>query len=348
MEDAPLFPRSVALLIAGLIAGAAGLPPLPAVAAPPQLALPVACQPGSSCWIVNYVDLDPGDGVRDYTCGIATYNTGSHNAHNGTDFAIRDLAAMREGVPVLAAAAGRVAGVRDGMADVSVRDTGAAAVANRECGNGVRIDHGDGWASQYCHMRSGSIAVAKGQAVTAGQPLGLVGLSGLTEFPHLHFQVDKDGVPTDPFIGAARTSARECGPGEHQLWNRQTLAALPYRTGILYNAGFAAEAPNPDEARDGRYLGFAAGTDAPALVLWADAFNVRKGDRIVLRIEGPDGAEILTRDFQIDKDQARRFFYAGTKRKDAAWQPGIYRGEARMLREESKVVSELEARAEIR
>ncbi len=226
-EDTPLIPRSVALVIAG----AAGLLPAAAAAAPPQLALPLSCQPGTTCWIVNYVDLDPGDGVRDYTCGVATYNTGTHNAHNGTDFAIRDLKAMRDGVPVLAAAPGRVAGVRDGMADVSVRDTGPAAVANRECGNGVRIDHGDGWASQYCHMRSGSIAVAKGQTVTAGQPLGLVGLSGLSEFPHLHFQVDKDGVPTDPFIGEARTSASECGLGEHQLWNRGNArrAAVSHR-----------------------------------------------------------------------------------------------------------------------
>lgn len=331
-----------------LIAGAAGLLPAAAAAAPPQLALPVACQPGSTCWIVNYVDLDPGDGVRDYTCGVATYNTGTHNAHNGTDFAIRDLKAMRDGVPVLAAAPGRVAGVRDGMADVSVRDTGAAAVADRECGNGVRIDHGDGWASQYCHMRLGSIAVAKGQTVAAGQPLGLVGLSGLTEYPHLHFQVDKDGVATDPFIGEARASARECGLGKHQLWNRETLAALPYRTGILYNAGFAAEAPKPDEVRDGRYHDFAAPADAPALVLWADAFNVRKGDRIVFRIANPDGSDLFNHDAAIEKDQARRFFYAGTKRKGAAWQPGLYRGEVRILRDGNTVVSQVEVSAEIR
>lgn len=336
--------RSLALIVVAL----PGLLPIAAGAAPPQLALPLACRPGTDCWIVNYVDLDPGDGVRDYTCGTATYNTGSHNAHNGTDFAIRDLAAMRDGVRVLAAAPGRVVGVRDGMADVSVRDTGQSAVANRECGNGVRIDHGGGWATQYCHMRSGSIAVAKGQAVATGQPLGLVGLSGLTEYPHLHFQVDKDGAPTDPFIGEARTSPRDCGLGEHELWQPATLAALPYRTGIVYNAGFATQVPEPDEARKGGYREFTAGPEAPALVLWADAFNVRDGDVMVFRIEGPDGAEILSRDVTIDRNQARRFFYAGLKRKGAVWQPGVYKGDVRVLRDGGTVVSALETRAEIR
>ncbi len=35
----------------------------------PQLSLPLACEPHKTCFIQNYVDLDPGAGVRDYACG---------------------------------------------------------------------------------------------------------------------------------------------------------------------------------------------------------------------------------------------------------------------------------------
>ena len=67
---------------------------------------------------------------------------------------------------------------RDGMTDVSIRDAGHGAVAGREAGNGVLIEHGGGWQTQYSHLRSGSVSVKPGERVEAGTPLGLIGLSG--------------------------------------------------------------------------------------------------------------------------------------------------------------------------
>ena len=46
-----------------------------------------------------------------------------------------------------------------------------------------------------------AMAVKLGDTVVAGQRLGLVGLSGMTEFPHLHFEVAKGGAVVDPFLG---------------------------------------------------------------------------------------------------------------------------------------------------
>src|SRR5215470_5343156 len=106
------------LLRAILALAAAG-----AAEAQPALHLPIDCTPGESCWIVNYVDLDPGSGTRDYTCGSRTYD-----GHRGTDIAIRDLAAMREGVKVLAAAEGEVRAVRDGEEDKNVRGRAAGEI----------------------------------------------------------------------------------------------------------------------------------------------------------------------------------------------------------------------------
>ncbi|MDX1541463.1 MAG: M23 family metallopeptidase, partial [Geminicoccaceae bacterium] len=160
-----------------LITGAAS-------AEPPSLTLPLICTPGEDCWPVRYVDHDPGPGGRDYRCGPET-----GDGHQGTDIAIRDLRAMADGVEVVAAAAGTVIGIRDGESDLSPGQRTRPAMAGRHCGNGVRLDHGGGWTSQVCHLRRGSVRVALGDRVEAGDPLGLVGLSGATSFPHLHFGV---------------------------------------------------------------------------------------------------------------------------------------------------------------
>ena len=69
----------------------------------------------------------------------------------------------------------------------------------RDCGNGVVIDHDDGWQTQYCHLRRGSVGVTRGQAVARGDRLGVVGMSGRTQFPHLHLSVRRDGAVIDPF-----------------------------------------------------------------------------------------------------------------------------------------------------
>ena len=132
-----------------------------------ELSLPIACTPGDDCWIAYHVDVAAGPDIRDFACGARTYDD-----HKGVDFAIRDYAAMRRGIAVLAAAPGVVAAVRDGMQDISLRAIDPKSIAKRECGNGVLLDHGDGWTTQYCHLRRGSVAVKRGQRVTAGSNVG--------------------------------------------------------------------------------------------------------------------------------------------------------------------------------
>lgn len=186
-------------------------------AEPVRLSLPIDCDPGRTCWIVNYVDHDPAVGVRDYMCGTATYDYPGGGGHEGTDFAIRDRGVMARGVPVLAVAAGTVTATRDGIDDRLIGErTKTEGPGGRACGNGVVISHGDGWETQYCHLRRGSVAVRPDQKVEPGQMLGKVGLSGYTQFPHLHLSVRKDGKSIDPFVGEDRTE--KCGPGPTPLW----------------------------------------------------------------------------------------------------------------------------------
>lgn len=316
---------AAAVAVLGVTAGAA-------LAAAPGLILPVDCTVGEDCWIMAYVDHDLSDGVRDYACGNATYNEPPVNRHQGTDFALRDYGVMRQGVAVRAAAAGKVLGRRDGVADRSVRLLGRESVAGRECGNGVRLDHGDGWTTQYCHLREGSITVKAGERVEAGAVLGLVGLSGMTEHPHLHFQLEHQGSIVDPFTGPERTQA--CAAGDGGLWQAAVAASLPYRPTALYNAGFAAGSPDIDAIRDGRAPPPTLTRDAAAVVLWADIYNVRLGDEIHFLIRDPAGATLFEHTASVPQNQVRRFVYGGVKRSPGGWLAGRYTGEIRLERTE--------------
>jgi murein DD-endopeptidase MepM/ murein hydrolase activator NlpD len=70
------------------------------------------------------------------------------------------------------------------------------------CGFTVRVDHGGGVKTRYCHMVK--MGVTKGMKVTAGQFLGDMGSTGNSSGNHLHFEVYINGGTTDaePFMKA--------------------------------------------------------------------------------------------------------------------------------------------------
>ena len=287
--------------------------------AAPQLALPIACDIGVSCIVQNYVDRDPGPAARDYRCGFLSYD-----GHKGTDIRVIDRARYKAGVAVVAAAAGRVRAVRDGMAD-------GERVAGREAGNSVVITHGDGWETQYAHLRRGSVAVRAGDHVEAGARIGLVGLSGQTEFPHLHFEVRQHGRTVDPFDAESHS---DCGIAAHSLWEERTRTLLTYAASGVLSAGVAGGAPVLSE-RDvdtDKMPAFEAA--AAAAVFWVHVYGTQAGDVEALRLIGPGDAVLAERRARVERTQAQRLIYIGKRRSADEWPPGVYRGEYVLYRGE--------------
>ena len=293
-----------------------------------RMEMPLRCTQNIDCWIVNYVDMDPTRGISDYNCGNATYDQ-----HKGTDIAILNADVMRQGVEVFASAAGIVTGTRDDMRDIDFNlGGGEVSVEGRECGNGVLIDHGGGWTTQYCHMLRKSIRVKKGDVVESGHTIGLVGLSGKTEFPHLHIQVKHKGKVVDPFAGLLRK--KKCGVGEAPLWKTSALLSMLYEPSALYSAGFSSTTPNKRIAREGLYGGELLFKKSPVIALWVDMFWVNPGDKLLFTITGPEGKTLMAHNTTIKERRPRRFAFAGINRnKEEPWARGSYKGEIRLIRQ---------------
>lgn len=287
--------------------------------------LPIDCDVGGECVIQNYVDYDTSANAEDPLCGPMTYD-----GHDGLDFRAPAAMAAR-GVNVLAPAAGVIASLRDGEPDGAFLSGGAAAINGRECGNGVVIEHEDGWSSQLCHLRRGSLRVREGQRVNAGDVIGLVGLSGHTEFPHVHLALRRNGETLDPLTGEA-LGARRCGgpiqAGAH--WDESVRGQLSYRSAHWFAFGFTGTAPAEDaNAED---LPANTARDAPALVFWALAVGPKEGDVLRVRLYGPGDALIGEATRTQPRDQAQAHVFTGRRTPEGGWPAGNYRGEARLER----------------
>ncbi len=301
-----------------------------------EVALPIDCTVGTDCVVQHYFDRDPGGDRRDYMCGHQTYD-----GHDGIDIRIPNLRAMEAGVAVLAAADGTVKATRDGMADANVGETGIDAVKDRECGNGVLVEHADGWSTQYCHMKKGSIRVREGDTVTTGTPLGEVGLSGMTEFPHVHFTVRKGDTEVDPFALEPETPSPACAfagdPGT-AIWTPEAKAALVYRPAFVLNAGFADAAVEMEQIESGEVEDVKMSPQSPALVFYGRAIGIETGDVQRVVIHAPDGSVFAENEVEpVDRPKAQYFAFTGKKLKTAAWPSGTWRGRYSVIRNGDEV-----------
>ena len=129
---------------------------------PPTAEIPAG--PRAFAWPVEPATLESGFGPR------------GDSHHDGVDLA------APEGTPVRAARAGRV----------------IYADQLRGYGNIVILEHGDGYATVYAHNRENRVSV--GSVVRQGDVVAILGDSGKTSGPNLHFEIRKDNVARNPLF----------------------------------------------------------------------------------------------------------------------------------------------------
>ena len=114
---------------------------------------------------------------------------GYFRMHSGMDFK------ASHGTPIVA------------VSDARVSSAGRAG----GCGIAVRLEHGGGLSTRYCHMSR--MAVAPGMTVRRGQVIGYVGSTGLSTGAHLHYEMYRGGRPINPasvqFVNRALLSGTE-------------------------------------------------------------------------------------------------------------------------------------------
>lgn len=279
---------------------------------------PISCIINENCFIQQYMDIDESEGILDYAGGKATYN-----GHKGTDIRLKNIKAMKKGINVLSSAQGKVMGIRNNLRDKLVRNNkDRVNLKGKDCGNGVVISHANGWETQYCHMKRGSIVVKKGQMVSAGEILGEVGLSGLTQFPHLHISIRKNGKKIDPFsLGA-------------NLWNKKLKDKLFYQPTRIINLAYANAALKMDDIESGKFQDFVPSSKSSSLVAYVRVINLKKGDRVRL-IFTMAKQKMIAKTFDlIKKNKAQQMYFFGKKRPSSGWIKGRYKVEAQILRNE--------------
>jgi murein DD-endopeptidase MepM/ murein hydrolase activator NlpD len=158
--------------LAAIMIGGAPPPSQPAsLNAAPQ---PGGSAPGRLLWPVHGAVLTQPFGCTDLVFEPRASFCASGHFHSGIDLA------SRLGTPLHAAAAGVV------------------QVTNRPTGYGlyVIVVHGGGFSTLYGHLDATSLQT--GDRVAAGDLVGLMGSSGLSTGPHVHFELRRAGRPEDP------------------------------------------------------------------------------------------------------------------------------------------------------
>lgn len=143
--------------------------------------------------------------------------------HAGIDFK------ARWGTPIVAASDGRV----------------TSAGRSGGCGIAVRLEHGGGLSTRYCHMSA--MAVRPGMQVRRGQVIGYVGSSGLSTGPHLHYEMYRGGRVINPgsvaFVTRAELSGTELIDFRRQL---MLLKEIEVGKALEDLAPVAGETQEPD------------------------------------------------------------------------------------------------------
>ena len=120
---------------------------------------------------------------------LSPLKAGKITAEYGNNYLAKtDETKFHRGIDIAAETGSKIAAIADGIVLFAGDDGGY--------GNRITLQHDDGLKSVYAHMDT--CLVSKGAEVAAGDLIGLVGSSGMSTAPHLHFEIRKNGKTQDP------------------------------------------------------------------------------------------------------------------------------------------------------
>jgi murein DD-endopeptidase MepM/ murein hydrolase activator NlpD len=151
--------------------------------------------------ISNFVDQNPNfpNQLLDWNCGARTYDTAGGYNHAGIDIFTWPFGWYKmdnNQAEIVAAAPGVIINKFDGNFDRSCATAGGNW-------NAVYVRHADNSVAWYGHMKKNSQTTKNiGDAVAQGEFLGIIGSSGNSTGPHLHFELyNAAGALQDPYLG---------------------------------------------------------------------------------------------------------------------------------------------------
>lgn len=230
--------------------------------------------------ISNFVDHNSKfpSVLTDYNCGRRTYDTNSGYNHAGIDFFTWPFGWNKmdnSEVAVLAAAPGVILDVVDGNFDRSCS-------FNNNSWNAVYVRHSDGSVAWYGHLKNGSATTKSiGEEVEEGEYLGIVGSSGNSTGPHLHFEVhDASGNVVDPFKGTCNQIESSLWQSQRDYYDSELNALHTQSAGPVFNQCPSPETPNYKD-------GFLMGDNLVAAAYYRDQLQ---GQNTTYKITTPSGS----------------------------------------------------------
>ena len=265
--------------------------------------------------ISNYVDHNSAypNQLQDYNCGTKTYDTSSGYNHQGIDIFTWPFTWKMvddNSVEIIAAAPGQIIAKGDGQFD-------------RSCGfnnnpwNAVYVRHGDGSVAWYGHMKNGSLTTKDvGDFVNLGEYLGIVGSSGNSTGPHLHFEVYQNDTYTnliDPYTGACNSLNVDT------WWQTQKPYTNPNINAVLTHSAPPVFPTCPNSETTNTSNTFDASATIYFAIYMRDQAN---GTSINLKIIRPDNSVLYNWNYNFTANYAASYwywYYSGVYNMNGQW-----------------------------
>ncbi len=236
--------------------------------------------------ISSHVDHNPAPGSQDFACGLRSYD-----GHTGTDifpWPFPWTAMDSNWAEVVAAAPGTIVLKQDGYDDRECDGLGSGW-------NAVFVMHSDGSMAWYGHLKAGSVTAKEpGQSVIRGEYLGIIGSSGNSTGPHLHFEIrDSDASLIDPYSGPCNHANRDSWWEDQPDYRTSAINAVIFHDALPELSSCDGESPERMNSRSRFYPG-------EEIILGVYLRDPRTAQKLNIAIRKPNGALFKSFEKTID------------------------------------------------